>query len=107
MTAGFAVIVDATFLHRRVRDNFRRLASDLAVPFVIIDCIADQDQLRARLLRREQLRQDASEADVTVMENQLAVDQPLADAELACRLAVESAEDGAKLWQRLQRHWHY
>ena len=64
------VIVDGTFLDRRVRDDFRRLARQLEVPFVILDCVADLRELRRRLLARESDGLDASEADVGVMEQQ-------------------------------------
>jgi uncharacterized protein len=100
--AGFGVIVDATFLHRRVRDDFRTLAHKLGVPFVIIDCRAEPAQLRQRLIARERAKQDASEAGVAVMESQLQVDQPLTDQELNCRLSVHSSEDAQVLWQGLQ-----
>ena len=103
LEAGFAVIVDATFLHREVRDTFRALARRLAVPFVIIDCEVAPAELRRRLVERERLQQDASEADVAVMEQQLAIDQPLSGEELACRLQADSAEDQADLWQRFQQ----
>jgi hypothetical protein len=100
VAAGFPVIVDATFLHRAVRDRFRALAADLAVPFVIIDCIARADLLRERLRERERQGRDASEADVAVMEKQLGTDQPLTGDELTHRLAAESGEDGDALLAR-------
>jgi predicted kinase len=101
--AGFPVIIDATFLHRSVRNSFRELAHKLSVPFVIIDCMAEPEQLRQRLIERERLRQDASEADVAVMEQQLGVDQAFSGEELGYRLEAGSSEDDATLWQRFQK----
>jgi len=103
LAAGFAVIVDATFLHRSGRDNFRALAAHLDLPFIIIDCLASPAQLRRRLIERERQRQDASEAGVKVMESQLARVEPLADTELAFRMKADSSEQGAILWCRLQQ----
>jgi predicted kinase len=103
LAAGFAVIVDATFLYRANRDRFRLLAAHLGLPFVIVDCNAPPDQLRQRLTLREQRGQDASEAGVRVMENQLKVDQAPADAELAYLVAADSGEDQDLLWRRLQQ----
>jgi hypothetical protein len=100
VAADFPVIVDATFLHRAVRDRFRALAADLGVPFVIIDCLARPDLLRERLLERERLGRDASEAGVAVMEKQLEADQPIAGEELPHRLPAESGEDGEALLAR-------
>ena len=102
IAAGFAVIIDATFLHRSTRDAFHQLARRLAVPFVIIDCSAPPDQLRQRLIERARHAQDASEADVAVMEQQLRSAQALTQEEEAYRVAVESAADSAALWQRVQ-----
>jgi uncharacterized protein len=102
LEAGFPVIVDATFLQRSTRDSFHQLARRLSVPFVIIDCIAEPDQLRQRLIERARHAQDASEADVTVMEQQLGSAQPLALDEQAYRLAADSGEDSAALWRRFQ-----
>jgi aminoglycoside phosphotransferase family enzyme/predicted kinase len=102
--AGLPVIVDATFLHRGSRDNFRQLADTLSIPFVIVDCVADPAQLRQRLVERESHGRDASEATVAVMENQVRDAQPLAREEQPYRLAVESAEDTATLWGRFQAH---
>lgn len=107
LEAGFAVIVDATFLHRRTRDDFRRLAKRLELPFVIIDCSGTPaGQLRHRLELRQREAEDASEAGVAVMENQLAVDQPPAGVELHHRMAADSGEAAGVLWQRLQESLH-
>jgi predicted kinase len=103
ISAGFPVIVDATFLHRDTRDTFRALASRLRVPFVIVDCIAQPEQMRQRLVERARHAKDASEADVAVMEQQLGSAQALTQQEQACRLAVDSAEDSAILWRRFQQ----
>lgn len=99
LAAGFAVIVDATFLHRRSRDQFHKLATSLALPFIVIDCVAPAEQMRERLRERERHGQDASEAGVRVMEDQLANAQPLGAQELQYRFAADSAEDGAILWE--------
>lgn len=101
--AGFAVIVDATFLHRSRRSNFRKLAAKLAVPFVIIDCEAPAAVLRQRLLAREQQAGDASEAGIRVMEKQLEINQAPGKDELAYRVAAHSDEDANTLWQRLRQ----
>jgi len=101
--AGFPVIIDATFLHRHVRDSFHTLAHKLSVPFIIIDCLAQPGQLRQRLVERERQGQDASEAGVAVMEQQLGIDQALAGEELDYRLEADSSEDVATLWQRFKK----
>ncbi len=102
LEAGFPVIIDATFLHRSTRDSFRQLACRLSVPFVIVDCIAQPDQLRQRLIERARHARDASEADVAVMEQQLGSAQALTPDEQDYCLAADSTEDTATLWRRFQ-----
>lgn len=100
--AGFPVIVDATFLHRRVRDRFAQLAADLEVPFFIIDCDADPAELRRRLTARQRANSDASDADIAVMENQLKEREPLSGPELKHR--VTALATGENLWSTIQSH---
>lgn len=92
--AGYSVIVDATFLKRRQRDLFRQLAETLQAPFVILDFVADENVLRARILQRERQRCDASEAGVDVLEHQLATREPLRAEEEAWVERFDTAGDG-------------
>jgi len=71
LQAGFPVIVDAAFLKRAERDAFRALALDLRIPFMILELHVDEDTLRQRILQREHLGRDASEATLQVLEAQL------------------------------------
>jgi hypothetical protein len=100
--AGFSVIIDATFLHRRVRDDFRALADQLQVHFAIIDCVAEHGHMHERLIERERQGQDASEADVRVMERQLEQREALSGDESAFRVEAGSHEDPELLWKRLK-----
>lgn len=79
--SGFSVIVDATFLKREQRQLFQRLALDLDVPFVIISCQAGEVVLRRRVIAREQVGKDASEAGAAVLEQQMRRNQPLVPEE--------------------------
>jgi hypothetical protein len=91
--AGYTVIVDATFLKRRQRDEFRRLAETLNAPFVILDFVADENVLRTRILAREQQGRDASEAGIAVLEHQLATQEPLQADEQAWVERFDTAEN--------------
>ena len=68
LRAGWAVIVDAAFLKRAERDTFRALAKRLGTPFELIAPQVSRDELARRITAR---RNDASEATVEVMEQQL------------------------------------
>jgi len=80
--AGFAVIVDATFLRRADRLRFQELARNLNVPFQIIPFEADIQVLRERIQRRARTGGDASDATIAVMEAQRAAAEPLTADEL-------------------------
>ncbi|MDP1565097.1 MAG: AAA family ATPase, partial [Polaromonas sp.] len=66
LQSGYPVILDAAFLRRAERDQAQALARDLGVPYSIVHCEAPLSVLRQRLLTR---RDDASEADLAVLEH--------------------------------------
>jgi hypothetical protein len=83
LEAGQGVIVDATFLKRRHRDMFCAFAACAGVPFSIVDFTVREEILRERIAARLQQGQDASDADLAVLEHQLATYEPLQVEELA------------------------
>ncbi|SOD41085.1 bifunctional aminoglycoside phosphotransferase/ATP-binding protein [Nitrosovibrio sp. Nv4] len=68
LTAGMPVIVDAAFLKRNEREHFRQLAHELAVPFAIASMKSSTATLRTRITQRQSQSNDASEADLAVLE---------------------------------------
>jgi len=96
------VIVDAAFLRRTERDQFRALAGELRVPFTILHCSADDARLRERVAARSAAASDASEADLHVLERQQQYNECLADDERAFTidLATDQAVDIAALCER-------
>lgn len=76
LAAGHPVLVDATFMKRAHRQPFRELAGRHGVPFILLDCAAEADTLRARVAARRARGDDAAEADVEVLERQLRHDEP-------------------------------
>ena len=79
---GFCALVDGTFLHRGQREMFRELARRREASFVIVDCVASESTLQARVSSRAAAGRDASEADLVVLANQLATAEPLSCDEL-------------------------
>lgn len=75
--AGFPAIVDATFLKAEERAQFRELALTLGVPFRIIACTASEDKLLARVSFRSAVDQDASDAGIAVLQEQLLIETDL------------------------------
>ncbi len=93
LDASCVAIVDATFLRRWQRDSLRQLAAERNVPFVIVSCVAEDEELRRRLLQREHAGKDASEATLAVLAHQLAIQEPLQSDELAAAVIFDSARE--------------
>jgi len=81
LAAGYSVIVDATFLKQADRQRFRDLAEKEGVCFAILDCQSDVQTLRKRVADRANQGNDASDADIQVLEHQIANNEPLSDEE--------------------------
>jgi aminoglycoside phosphotransferase family enzyme/predicted kinase len=92
--AGLPVIVDATFLHRWQRSIFRKLADELGVALIILDVRAEPATMRTRILERARRGGDPSDADLDVLDHQLAHDEALTEDEMAQVLVIDSASDG-------------
>lgn len=81
LRAGYSVIIDATFLKRADRDRFHELAQEEGVGFSILDCRSDLQTLCQRVADRAARGDDASDADLKVLEHQLANHEPLSVTE--------------------------
>lgn len=90
LQAGFAVIVDATFLRQAQRRPFVELAQALETPLLILDCRASEAVLERRITRRSATGNDPSEADLSVLRGQLASQEPLTEWERRHCIEVES-----------------
>jgi len=99
--SGYGAIVDAAFLRRAERDEFRSLARELGAPFLIVSCRAPEAALRGRVVRREAAMSDPSEAGIAVLESQLATQEPLGDEELAHAAPIDTEEGEARLEQAI------
>jgi uncharacterized protein len=61
LSKGETVVLDALFTKQRPREEYRRLAGELGVPYVIVHVTASEDAIRQRLEARPHTG-DASEA---------------------------------------------
>ena len=93
VAAGRPALVDATFLKRAQRDRFRALARELNVPFAILAFDAPVAVLRERVARRAAEGTDAADADVAVLEHQLAAREPLEENERGETVGVDTSEE--------------
>jgi uncharacterized protein len=102
---GQNALIDATFLRRDERLDFRQIAAANAARFAILDCAAPPDELRRRIRARARRGRDASEADLDVLEQQLLTAEPLDRAERRHVVAVDTERSirYAELAARLRR----
>ena len=77
LRGGCNVIVDASFLRRSERSAFRELARRLGASLQLVHCHAPQRALQARVMARQRAQQDASEADLAVLDWQIAQFEPI------------------------------
>lgn len=92
LTAGFSVIVDATFLDATRRQEQCALAQALGAQFAIVSTQAPEAVLRQRIRVRLAESSDASEADIEVLERQIRSSAALADAERDYELRVDTSQ---------------
>ena len=90
LQAGLNVIVDAAALRRHERDALRALAAECDADFRLIECVAPEAVLRARIARRQAEDHDASDADQEVLSLQLRICEIPASEEAALRLDTDA-----------------
>ncbi len=106
--AGYSVIVDATFLQQQHRKLFSQQAERLQIPFFIVNPRTDKETLLKRIKERAKQQDNVSEADQTVLENQLDNIQALSNAELKYSITIDTEQTKllSKLWGFLGDHCH-
>jgi len=90
IAAGFAVIVDATFLHRPQRATFAAIATELGVRRIILSISAELATLVSRLKARASDPNEVSDANLAVLESQLKTQEPLTADELADTITLNA-----------------
>ena len=107
LNQSYPVILDATFLDKHWRTLARELALRLHMPFYILHCHADPEILQQRITSRKNDVHNISDADLSVLQRQLATLQALDSSELPHTLSIRTDNDikFAKIQQRLTRHY--
>lgn len=101
LQSGISVIVDATFIQRRHREQMHQLAARRGVPFQILDFDLPPDELRRRVAQRQQQREQISEATCAVLDYQLAHQEPLDEGEKKLSFSVTPDMTAAEIFARL------
>lgn len=102
LTAGWSVIVDATFLRVDQRTPFFELARCLKVPITLFHFTAPVDVLEGRIKRRLRDATDASEATLEVLHHQIAQRESLTAPEQSCAVVIDT-RDPASMAQWMTR----
>jgi aminoglycoside phosphotransferase family enzyme/predicted kinase len=97
--SGYTAVVDAAFLSGAERGKFRALARRLRARFVILDFQAPPSVLCARIAQRLRSAHDPSEADLAVLEHQLATHEPLARDEIRAAITFDTTRPVG--WRRV------
>jgi len=92
LAGGFTTIVDATFIHRGHRQAFAQLAARSGAPVRIVRCEAPAYILKARIEERASRGTDPSDADLSVLQWQLAHDEPFDSDEAGIVLRLSSED---------------
>ena len=102
---GQNALIDAAFLDRNTRLEFRQVAAANAARFAILDCAASPAELRRRIRARASQGRDASEADLAVLEQQLSTAEPFDRTERQHAVTVDTEREVryAELAARLRR----
>lgn len=88
INSGFSVIVDAVFLKQEQRQPFQQLAERSGAAYLILEISAPEAILRQRISEK---RHDVSDADLAVLEHQLAHWKPLPEDEKSHAITVSTA----------------
>jgi uncharacterized protein len=90
LASGRGAILDATFQRRSGREGARALAARARVPFLLVECRCDEDEIRRRLQRRAREAHTPSDADWGVYREQRRRFEAFAQAD-ADRLILDTA----------------
>jgi hypothetical protein len=89
LDAGLPVIVDATFSAIEQRKLFKELAIKKQARYIILEFVAADETLKQRIRDR---KNDVSDADLTILENQLKHWQPLQQDEKLDSILIDTEE---------------
>ncbi len=95
LRGGFNVIVDAAFLDATDRELFRGLARRLGIQVAIVACSAAPEVLAKRIEARTRTGDGVSDANSTVLAEQLRQLQPFAADEQSHVITVNTQDDNA------------
>ncbi|MDI6858776.1 MAG: AAA family ATPase [Dehalococcoidia bacterium] len=88
---GHPVILDATYLRREQREGPRRMAEDMGVPFLAIECLLPEALVHERLRQRETQPWSPSDGRWEIYEAQRSRAEPPSELGDKARLTVDTS----------------
>lgn len=104
LEADHHVILDAAFLKTEEREAARQVASNAGCASVLLHIGAPAGVLRERLRERAMSKADASEADLDILEHQLATADEIASGEDAIKVRNDGVIDIVELAQTIREN---
>ncbi|EIK53099.1 hypothetical protein YO5_02698 [Stutzerimonas stutzeri TS44] len=106
LQAGFAVVIDATYLKQAQRDAAWQIAEATGVPFLILDCHAPDAVLEQWLAQRQTEGGDPSDATQEVIRAQQASRDPLSEQEQSRSRRIDTHDAGSldSLVEAIRQH---
>ena len=101
LTSGISVIVDATFIKQTQRQLFNDLCHKMNTPLTILAIETTKDVLEKRLTARATDSTNVSDADIKIMQQQLATLEPLNDNEVHLCKQILNNDDANQLKSQL------
>jgi predicted kinase len=101
LTSGISVIVDATFIKQTQRQLFNDLCHKMNTPLTILAIETTKDVLEKRLTARATDNTNVSDADIKIMQQQLATLEPLNDNEVHLCKQILNNNDANQLKSQL------
>ncbi len=92
LISGYDAIVDATFLQQKQRQLFINLAQSLSVNFTLLSIESDPKTIEQRLQKRQQ-GFDISDADLSIMQQQLKQQDNISDTEQQYQQVLYNNDD--------------
>jgi uncharacterized protein len=103
LKGGKGIILDATFRHRREREEL--VAAPLGVEPLYIECQADQDEVIRRLLERASRPKEISDATVEVYLAQLKEFEPLEEIPGPRHIVADTTDDLTPVLAEVERRF--
>ena len=95
LSAGFSVVIDATYLKHQYRQAAWQVAESTGVPFMILSCEAPDAVIEQWLTQRQAEGGDPSDATMAVISAQQSSREPLGESEQLLNRQINTPEAGS------------